>query len=85
LKQFSHVGVQIDPEEHSLADTERARRYLESYFGADRGAGRGRGEPRIDLYWGTSADFLAELARQLAAQPDEAVPAAKAGDADGWF
>lgn len=85
LKQFSHVGVQIDPEENSRADAERARRYLESYFGADRGAGSGRGEPRIDLYWGTAADFLAELARQLAAQPDEAAPAAQAGEADGWF
>jgi hypothetical protein len=85
LKQFSHVGVQIDPEENSRADAERARRYLESYFGADRGAGSGRGEPRIDLYWGTAADFLAELARQLAAQPDEAAPAAQGGDADGWF
>ena len=66
LKQYSHVGVQVDPEAHSQADVERARKYLESYFGADRSAGRGRGEPRIDIYWGSAADFLKELHSQLA-------------------
>lgn len=83
LKQYSHVGVQVDPEEHDYADVERARRFLESYFAKDRGAGRG--EPRIDVYWGTAADFLKELAAQLDAVADDEVPAASTEDGGGWF
>lgn len=71
LKRYSHVGVQVDPEAHSQADVEQARKYLQSYFGADRSAGRGRGEPRIDIYWGTAADFLKELKSQLANVPED--------------
>jgi CHAT domain/SIR2-like domain len=85
LKQYSHVGVQVDPEEHSLADVERARKYLEGYFGTDRSAGRGRGEPRIDIYWGTAADFLKELREQLAKTAEEDVPVDTGGDGGGWF
>lgn len=85
LKQYSHVGVQVDPEEHSLADVERARKYLEGYFGTDRSAGHGRGEPRIDIYWGTAADFLKELNAQLKNTADEEVPAEAGGASSGWF
>ncbi|MES1243963.1 MAG: SIR2 family protein [Acidobacteriota bacterium] len=85
LKQYSHVGVQVDPEEHSLADVERARKYLEGYFGTDRSAGHGRGEPRIDIYWGTAADFLKELNAQLKNTVDEEVPAEAGGASSGWF
>ena len=85
LKQYSHVGVQVDPEEHSLADVERARKYLEGYFGTDRSAGRGRGEPRIDIYWGTAADFLKELHEQLARTADDDVAVEAGGDRGGWF
>jgi hypothetical protein len=59
LGDYAHVGVQIDPEAHSLVDVERAREYLEEYFGT------GRDAPRIDLYWGTAADFLKELREHL--------------------
>jgi hypothetical protein len=89
LKQYSHVGVQVDPEAHSQADVERARKYLQSYFGADRGAGRGRGEPRIDIYWGSAADFLKELRTQLAKlkeEEEEVVEMTLVTEASGgWF
>jgi len=85
LKQFSHVGVQVDPDAHSQADVERARRYLQTYFGADRGAGHGRGEPRIDIYWGSAADFLKELQSQLASTKDEEVSLSSTVVSSGWF
>jgi len=54
---YRHVGVQVNPEEHSLADVQRARRYMESYFG---------GVPPISIFWGTASDFLRELQKKLA-------------------
>jgi hypothetical protein len=60
LGDYAHVGVQVDPEAHSLVDVERAREYLEDYLCT------GRDTPRIDIYWGTAADFLKELRGQLA-------------------
>ncbi len=59
LADYAHVGVQIDPSEHSLADVERAREYLQEYFST------GRDTPPIDIYWGSSIDFLNELKEQL--------------------
>ena len=59
LRDFAHVGVQVDPEEHSLIDVERACRYMERYFGAARDA------PPLSIYWGSARDFLEELVRQL--------------------
>ncbi len=59
LGDHAHVGVQVDPEEHSLADVARAREYLKDYFET------GAGAPRIDIYWGTAADFLRELKTRL--------------------
>jgi hypothetical protein len=83
LRQYSHVGVQVNPDEHSLRDVERARKYLESYFGSHRGGGRS--EPSIDIYWGSAADFLKELRRRLEeiAEEDRAPAAQEA--ASGWF
>jgi len=60
LGDYSHVGVQVDPEAHSLIDAERAREYLEDYLCT------GRDAPRIEIYWGTAADFLKELRDQIA-------------------
>jgi hypothetical protein len=56
LDQYNHVGVQMDPEEHSFADAVRAAKYLELYF---------RKAKNINIYWGSSADFLNELRRQM--------------------
>ncbi len=82
LKRYSHVGVQVDPEEHSLLDAERACHYLERYFTTDRSAGRG--EPSIDIYWGSAADFLRELEKRLEEEAPEE-PAEAAAAAQGWF
>ena len=57
LEQFSHVAAQIAPLEGTIQDAERARRYLQRYFMSDR--------KQIDLYWGTSIDFLQDLVRRL--------------------
>jgi hypothetical protein len=51
LQDFNHVGVQVNPEENTYADAARARKYLEGYFR----------DARIDIYWGSSADFLKDL------------------------
>lgn len=51
--KYSHVAVQIDPEESRTLEPERARRYIESYFhGAD-----------ISIFWGSVEDFMQELQR----------------------
>ena len=54
-EDFAHVAVQIDPEDDRVQDTERARRYLKKYF-AKAGIGAD-----INIYWGSSADFVREL------------------------
>ncbi len=65
LTDYAHVGVQIDPAEHSLADVEGARQYLQEYFGS------GGDTPPISIYWGSSIDFLNDLKEQLAKAGDE--------------
>lgn len=52
LKGYAHVAVQIDPEESYLAEPQRARKYLESYFQVD---------VKINVYWGNMRDFMQEL------------------------
>lgn len=67
MSSLSHVGVQVNPDEQSIVDVQRARHYMESYF-------RGReGAPEISIYWGTSADFLKELHERLSDHEDEDV------------
>lgn len=69
LASFNHVAVQVNPEENTLADANRAKRYLEGYFKASK----------IDIFWGTSADFLLALRNQLSKYPTAApVPVAAA-------
>ena len=60
MKELSHVGVQVNPDEQSIADVERARKYMESYFQG------GKDAPGISIYWGSSADFLRQLHKHLA-------------------
>jgi hypothetical protein len=55
LENYSHVAAQIAPREGLVEDAERARVYLQRYLGPKK----------IDLYWGTSQDFLSELNRRL--------------------
>jgi hypothetical protein len=55
---YTNVAVQIDPEEGRTVEPERARHYLESYFG-------GR---NITIYWGSTESFVKELRDTWAAQ-----------------
>lgn len=59
MKELSHVGVQVNPDEQNFADVERTRRYIESYFHG------GMSAPEISIYWGSSADFLRQLRENL--------------------
>ncbi len=77
LGDHAHVGVQVDPEEYSLADVARAREYLEDYFQT------GTGAPRIDIYWGTTADFLSELRARLETTAGGETPAEE-DEEDEW-
>ncbi len=50
-KEHTHVAVQIDPEEGSTIEPDRARSYLEKYFQGSN----------ITLYWGSTESFIKEL------------------------
>ncbi len=50
-KGYTNVAVQVDPEEGAATDAGRARNYLEEYFGGSN----------IDLYWGSTDNFVKEL------------------------
>jgi hypothetical protein len=49
--EYTHVAVQIDPEEGATIDAGLARRYLESYFHS----------ARVSLYWGSTEHFVKGL------------------------
>ncbi|NTV99731.1 MAG: CHAT domain-containing protein [Oscillochloris sp.] len=51
--KLTHIAAQIDPEEGRTIEPERARRYLEKYFDDEK---------NISIYWGTSEDFIRDLA-----------------------
>ena len=52
--RYSHVGVQLEPDDSHNQNPIRARQYLQKYFG----------QAEINLYWGNSQEFLSELGRQ---------------------
>jgi hypothetical protein len=79
LRNYSHVGVQINPDEHSLADVERAVKYIESYFQDGKG-----GAPPISIYWGTAADFLRELRKRLSEMKAKGSAPLALGSNDDW-
>jgi hypothetical protein len=72
---YPHVAVQLSPEEDRILQPDRARRYLESYFGHEN----------IAIYWGSVEEFMRELherwmGRQLpmpAASPPAGIAAEK--------
>jgi hypothetical protein len=49
--EHPHVAVQIDPEEGSTIEPDRARAYLETYFQGSN----------ITIYWGSTDSFIKEL------------------------
>jgi hypothetical protein len=50
-RRYSHVAVQIDPEESSTLEPDRAKRYMEEYFR----------DAEISIYWGSVEDFVREF------------------------
>lgn len=52
-RKYTNVSVQIDPEEGTATQAQKARKYLEKYFG----------ESRMTVFWGRSDDFLRDLGR----------------------
>ena len=58
---YKHVGVQLDPDDYTPADAIRLKRLLGGYFTA----------AKIDIYWGSSADFLRELKKRVDAMEPE--------------
>lgn len=55
-KKYSHIAAQIDPEEDRTLEPDRARAYLEKYFG----------DADISIYWGSAGDFIKDLQREAA-------------------
>jgi len=49
--EYTHVAVQIDPEEGATIDVGRARKYLEGYFQ----------NAHMSLYWGSTEHFVKDL------------------------
>lgn len=54
----SHVMVQLEPRDDEHIDPIRARRFLGRYFTDQQLS-------KMNLYWGTAADFLRDLTRRL--------------------
>jgi hypothetical protein len=76
LKQYCHVAVQLDPDMQTMADIEGAKDYLAEYFGK---------EANIDIFWGSSEEFLTALRDELAASGDLGADDTRpAGSDDEW-
>jgi hypothetical protein len=72
LTRYYHVGVQVEPDETTISNARRVREYLESYFRKPNPLDSIARDPKIDIFWGTAADFLRQLKDQLKKQPVEA-------------
>ena len=57
LRDYCHVAVQLDPDMQTMADVEGAKVYLAEYLGEDA---------NIEIFWGSSEDFLCALREELA-------------------
>lgn len=75
-----HVGVQVNPGEQSLADVNRAVRYMTKYFQGSHSANA----PNISIYWGSPSDFLEQLRQQMAATSGLAATTVVEKDPDDW-
>lgn len=62
-KRIPHIAAQIQPDENRILEPERARRYLEKYYGQDA---------NISLYWGSVEDFIKEFWPQWLTRPQKA-------------
>jgi hypothetical protein len=75
LRDYCHVAVQLDPDMQTMADVQGAKQYLAEYFGK---------EANIDIFWGSSEEFLCALRDELAAAGDLSVDEAPLVDDDEW-
>jgi hypothetical protein len=55
MNKKQHIGVQVSPDS-AIMDPDAAQDYLESYFSRNH---------HVDIYWGRSQSFLADLAAKL--------------------
>jgi len=62
LKSIQHVGVQVNPDESTLHDAMRAKKFLETYF---------KSSTNVHIFWGSATDFLRELEQALLQQTPE--------------
>jgi hypothetical protein len=63
-RRYTHVAVQVNPEEARTISPERARRYLESYFE----------EVDMSIYWGSAEDFIGDLWQRWTAESPRVEP-----------
>ena len=75
-----HVGVQINPGEQSVADVNRAIKYITKYFQG----GNSSNAPSISIYWGSPADFLRQLQKQMVETAGQAGAKVIERDPDDW-
>ncbi|GAB4483923.1 MAG: CHAT domain-containing protein [Anaerolineales bacterium] len=54
-RRSSNIGVQLEPDDQHNLNPQKARKYLEKYFG----------DTKTRIYWGKSQDFLRQLAEKL--------------------
>lgn len=73
LRDYCHVAVQLDPDMQTMADVEGAKVYLAEYLGK---------EANINIFWGSSEEFLCALRDELAAAGDLAVDETAVEDED---
>ncbi|MCI5124948.1 MAG: hypothetical protein D3925_10830, partial [Candidatus Electrothrix sp. AR5] len=52
MDEYSHIAVQMTPDEGSMTDSGRAQKYLETYF---------QKKGNMDVYWGSADEFVSEL------------------------
>ena len=75
-RRYTHVAVQLDPQEGLMLDPQAARDYLKTYFGP---AAALTYQTNISIYWGSAEDFLRELLPRLAQQMGVPLPSPQVG------
>ncbi len=75
-RRYTHVAVQIDPQEGTSLNPQAAREYLKTYFGA---ASALQYQTNISIYWGSAEDFLRELFPRVAKKLGVPLPSAQTG------
>ena len=69
----------MNPGEQNVADVNKTRKYIESYFQG------GEDAPEISIYWGGPTDFLKQLKENLERTAGEAATPVALGGGDDWY